>query len=265
MRTTTWHEYLNGDNAWARRLLGLEPFSKRRSEDEVTREYDREKYGKLAAVPAATLEECKRAEFALAGLETTSELTVSFGEDLLRMSLDEARFHYYRLIKEVVGRYPAPRYCELGCGYGYNLSLLDGERYGGEFSANAVALGKKLGADVSAFNYYRPSDFDLIRPDSTVFTVHSLEQIPDAAQVVDNFAAKRDRIRYVVHLEPTFVPSRRTLPGLIRNRYIELNDYNRNLLAVLHGRPDVEILEERHDVMGLNPLNSTNVICWGFR
>jgi hypothetical protein len=46
---------------------------------------------------------------------------------------------------------------------------------------------------------------------------------------------------------------------------MEINDYNRNLLTVLKGRNDVEILELDIDIFGLVPLNTTNLIVWKFK
>ena len=45
---------------------------------------------------------------------------------------------------------------------------------------------------------------------------------------------------------------------MMRRRYAEVNDYNRNLLTLLKPfKPTVE-----QDVLGINPLNSTSKLEW---
>lgn len=58
---------------------------------------------------------------------------------------------------------------------------------------------------------------------------------------------------------------RTNLLGLLRNKYIEMNDYNRNLWTILESRNDIEIIEFDQDVIGINPLNSSNLIVWKFK
>ena len=119
--------------------------------------------------------------------------------------------------------------------------------------------------DVCEFNYYTENDYDFIKPDSTIFTSHSIEQIPDATVIINHLEKQKSKINYVVHFEPTIVAERTTLLGLLRNKYLELNDYNRNLITVLKGRNDIEILELKTDIFGLVPLNTTNLIVWKFK
>jgi len=119
--------------------------------------------------------------------------------------------------------------------------------------------------DVIEFNYYEAADYAFIKPDTTVFTTHSIEQIPDATVIIDNLEKHKDKINYVVHFEPTVVRERTSLLGLLRNKYMELNDYNRNLIDVLKSRDNIEILELQTDVFGFIPLNSSNLIAWKFK
>jgi len=266
MKPTTINEYLNADNQWARRLLGLSDFQKKRDVQQIENEYNLDKYAKLLAVELSSMEEYKSKEFEQAGLHpVTGEMTISFGDSLFKASVAEARNVYYGLIRTTLGKYPSQNICELGCGYGYNLSLFDKNVYGGEYSKNAVALGQKLGYDVVEFNYYKREDYDMLRPDTTVFTTHSIEQIPDAAVIIDNLEKHKSKINYVVHFEPTVISERTTLLGIMRNKYMELNDYNRNLVDLLKSRKDIEILELQTDVFGLVPLNTTNLIAWKFK
>jgi hypothetical protein len=266
MKPTTINEYLNSENQWARRLLGLSDFQKKRDVQQVENEYNLDKYAKLLKLDLASMEEYKATEFEQAGLHpVTGEMTISFGDSLFKASVPEARNIYYGIIKSALNKYPSSNICELGCGYGYNLSFLGQNAYGGEYSKNAVDLGKKLGFDVTEFNYYHPEDYSFIKTDTTIFTTHSIEQIPDATVIIESLAKHKEKINFVVHFEPTVIPERDSLLGMMRNKYMELNDYNRNLITLLKSRNDIEILELNTDVFGLVPLNSTNMIAWKFK
>ena len=45
-------------------------------------------------------------------------------------------------------------------------------------------------------------------------------------------------------------------------RYIEINDYNRDLVSTLQGRKDIEILRLGPNKVGWNPFNSLALIEW---
>jgi hypothetical protein len=266
MQHISLNEYLNTQNAWSKRLLGLSDFQKKRDVQQVENEYNLDKYAKLLQIDLNTVEEYKAKEFQQAGLDpVTGEIVISFGDELFRTSVENMRNIYYSLIKTTLSRYMSKNICELGCGYGFNLSFLGKNAYGGEYSKNAVQLAKKLGLDVIEFNYYKNQDYDFLRNDSTVFTAHSIEQIPDASVIIDNLEKQKEKINCVVHFEPTVIPERTSLLGMLRNKYMELNDYNRNLIEILKGRKDIEILELKTDTFGIVPLNTTNLIVWKFK
>lgn len=259
-------EYLSADNAWTARFLGDDKFSRKRDNDQIEREYNQDKYGKLASIDLESAELYKEREFEFGGVASNDSIVVSFGESLFKMPLRLARNIFYGIVKSTVAQWASPNICELGCGYGYNLTYLPGTTSGGEFSEHAVTLGRRLGLNVRRFDYYDAADYNSLIPDNcTILTVHSLEQIPDARVVVENLRRQKHSIATVVHIEPSYVPERHSLLGVLRNRYIEFNDYNRNIIDVLESSSDVEILEVRTDVVGLNPLNSAHAIVWRFR
>ena len=257
--------YLGQKNAWMRRALGLEDFSKQRDISQIEREYNLDKYARLMPHVGLGMEGCKALEFEQGGLKADSPMPISFGDELFEASLHTARTLFYGMIKATVARYASTNTCELGCGYGYNLSYLPGNGYGGEYAQNAVQLGQALGYDVRAFNYYEVADYAFIRPDTTVVTVHSVEQIPDATAILEGLRSQKSNINYVVHFEPTVLEERSSLLGLVRNKYMELNDYNRNLRTLLLAADDIEVLETDLEVFGLNPLNTANLFVWRFK
>lgn len=265
MKEISLNDYLNKDNAWSHRLLGLTAFQKKRDVSQIEREYNQDKYAKLEAVQLTSMEDYRTLELEQAGLPVnTARPVISLGDKLFEVTVPEARKMYYDLIRTNVLKYRSERICELGCGYGYNLTLFDGEVYGGEYSSNAVSIARRLGMDVRGFNYYREEDYHFIRPETTVFTSHSIEQIPDATVIIENLRRIKNNVRYVVHIEPTVLPERSTLLGLMRNRYMELNDYNSNLRDILMQASDIELLDVQLDVYGVVPLNSSNIFVWKF-
>jgi hypothetical protein len=265
MKPISINEYLNKDNPWSHRLLGIVNFKKNRNIQLVENEYNLDKYGKLMDYDFKTLEEYKAKEIELAGTNKNANIKISFSDDIFDVSLEEARTLYYKMITDKVAQYTSEKICELGCGYGFNLSFLGKQSYGGEYSKNAVSIGKKLGLDIWEFNYYQDEDYNFLKENTTIITAHSIEQIPDARIIISNLEKQKSKINYVIHFEPTIIEERDSLLGLLRNKYIEMNDYNRNLISVLKNNSSIEIIELKHDIFGLNPLNSTNLIVWKFK
>jgi hypothetical protein len=262
------NEFLNQDNVWTDRLLGVKDFTKKRDIEQIEREYNLDKYKSVHDLELPDMEAYKVKEFELAGLKLDQEVKMSFKDELFKMPLKRARLIAYNTFTDMISPYLSANNCELGCGYGFNLRLIKGNNYGGEYSKYAVELGKRLGLDLVEFNYYNEPDYDFIKPDSTVFTVHSIEQVPDAKVIIDSLYKQKDKINYVVHFDPSFLPHRANFIGKARNRYIELNDYNRNLFSYITSRTDIiEVVNLEYDVlsMQINPLNSTNFIAYKFK
>ena len=93
--------------------------------------------------------------------------------------------------------------------------------------------------------------------DAVVYTSHSIEQIPT---LDDSFVHGliRRAPRLVVHFEPCYDDQDdKTLIGLMRRRYIELNDYNRNLLGLLRSVGTIEALPESNETSPNSSLAAT--------
>lgn len=264
MEPISLNEYLSADNIWTKRLLGMENFQQVRNYEQIEREYNQNHYGTIA----------KRFENYSSINEiiqyynsqnTNSNTYTSFKDEIYKVSSILAQQFKVTILKSKIEQYCSNYICELGCGYGINLPLFEGNVYGGEYCDNAVKMARQLGFEVYPFNYYNIEDYTIIKEGTTVFTCHSIEQIPDARCVIEGLSKYRDRIHYVVNFEPTIVSHRKNLLGLIRNRYIEINDYNRNLIDLLLINKGIEILEYETDVFGVNPLNPFNIIVWQFK
>lgn len=170
------------------------------------------------------------------------------------------------IVNNTVARYGDGPVCVLGAGFGESLSRLQTDRpkLGGELTDEGVQCGRTLGLVVHKFNYYKKEDYTFIPPNATILSVHSIEQIPDAAPILDGLRSVRKNIQFGIHLEPTWLASRKGFIGQLRNRYMEINDYNRNLISLLHESSDIEILEFSADIFGQAPLNSASLIVWRF-
>jgi len=268
MVSLSLNEFFNQDNAWTDRILGVKDFAKKRDIGQIEREYNLDKYKSLYDVELPEMESYKVREFLNAGLRQDQDVKMSFKDELFKMPLKRARLIAYNIFKDMIGPYLSENNCELGCGYGFNLQLIAGNNYGGEYSKYAVELGKRLGRDLVEFNYYNEGDYNFIMPNSTVYTVHSIEQVPDAMVIIDSLYKQKDKINYIVHFDPSYLEHRTNFIGKARNRYIELNDYNRNLFSYITSRTDIiEVVALEYDVisMQINPLNSTNFIAYKFK
>ncbi|HIK32261.1 MAG TPA: hypothetical protein IGS17_12245 [Oscillatoriales cyanobacterium M59_W2019_021] len=203
MKPISLNQYLSLKNPWTSRILGLTPFSKKRDLEQIEREYDRDKYGALLEFEFDNIEQYKLKEFELAGICEKDLTSISFGEEVFEADLKLVRSIYYSTISSVVQKYKPQRICELGCGYGYNLSYLQSicsEVYGGEYSRNAVDLGKRLGMDLQVFNYYNLEDYQIVRDRSVILTIHSIEQIPSASSFLSGLEKHRQKIDWVINV-----------------------------------------------------------------
>src|SRR5438128_2500071 len=118
MRSGSLSEYLNKDNVWARRLLGLEEFKRIRDINQIEKEYNLDKYAKLLERKFDNIEAYKVSEFEDSGVRQDDTLYVSLKDELFQVKLSFYRKVIYATIKEKVDNYRSDGLCELGCGYG---------------------------------------------------------------------------------------------------------------------------------------------------
>jgi len=166
---------------------------------------------------------------------------------------------------------------ELGCGWGRNLLFafkmnLCKNAIGGDFSKDGLNLGNSLKKQFELpinffhFDYYSPSTEFLYKlKDTIVFTHNSIEQISYLPEK-SILALIKSQPRVVIHLEPIFEhQNENTLLSCIWKRYIEINDYNRNLLTVLkrfEKQGLLKIIDEKPHALGLNAFNPCSFIVW---
>lgn len=265
---------------WPARLLGIEPWQQRsKTPENVLREYELEKWGRILAhirqadMPV-TLADIDELEFG-----AVPSLLAWIREEFRPMSYAEAHNMYMDIVEAVLREYvPAAGVAELGCGYGtVILKLARSAEFAGVpfFAAEYTQSGQEVtqylaGADGTHVEVGQ-CDFAAVPvtgldlpPDTLIFTSFATPCVPMLPEsFVESLLALRPKA--VVHFEPCYEHCDDTLFGLLRRRYIEVNDYNRNLLTLLRAfEADNKITIEREEpvVFGSNPLLSASVIAW---
>lgn len=266
---------------WPARLLGLEPWEPRlKTPAEVTREFDGDKWGSLlarcrAAGGTATLSVLEQWV-----IEADTPGLCSVGERFELLLPRQALTRHYEVIARVLQRMlPASAIVELGAGYGGVVLKLAGDlRFRGvaliaaEYTNSGVALLKMLAAAAEVDLQIGHCDLradpvsDLVIPEGAIiFTSMAAHYIPQLDQRFV-LALSRPRPKVVVHFEPCYEHcDPRTLTGAMRRRYIEVNDYNRNLVSLLREHSTsgtIRIVEESPAVIGVNPLLPISVVAW---
>jgi hypothetical protein len=267
-------------SSWPARLLGSEPWQQRsKTPENVLREYDIEKWGKILASldtseTAVSLADIDEREFAVA-----PSLLAWIRDEFRPMSYAEAHVLYMELVQSVLREYlPASGIVELGSGYGTVILKLarsaefaDVPFFAAEYTPSGREVLRRLAeADGTAIETGH-CDFavdpvtDLTLPPGTViftsFATPYVPELPDS--FVESLLALQPAA--VIHFEPCYEHCDDSLFGLLRRRYIEVNDYNRNLATLLkkfEANNRITIEREEPVVFGSNPLLSASVLAW---
>lgn len=267
-------------SAWPARLLGAESFAAHhRTSDEVLREYDKEKWGSvlswLKTHSDVTVDDLWRQQ----GLEPGEMVPFALASRIAIAPLRVVLNAYARLLLDTLKPHKAKALVELGSGLGDNLLKLASvlqprAAYGGEFTSSGVECGRTLAklwsteARFDHFDYNNPQTLETVPKQALVYTSHSIEQIP---QLHESFVESliRRSPQLVVHFEPCYQDhDGQSLIGLMRRRYTELNDYNRNLVELLRSFEDagaIRILEHQANVFSDTPFNPTSIVMWAPR
>jgi hypothetical protein len=191
-----------------------------------------------------------------------------------------ARQKYLKMVDHALEPYlPASALVELGAGYGSVIfSLAKRKKFSrmrimaGEYSASGVELTKQIAmfenltVDAAHCDFAMPNITSLPIPaGALLFTSYATPCVPVlSSDFVKSLLTYHPKA--VVHIEPCYEHcAQNTVLGLLRRRYIEVNDYNTNLVTLLHDQQSkglIQILEERPLVFGLNPLLPVSVVVW---
>lgn len=267
---------------WPARLLGLSDFKNvLRDRAKIESEYSKDKWQKCLDSFEASGRKMNAADLRREYYDLNSAKLRAGVVDGKIVAANNAEIMERYDIKLMSAVAESVRDCstiiELGCGFGHILWMLrdafPGKTYrGGDYAESAVSLAQKLFHDtpdisVQKFDFYAER-YDIIekaKGQVVVYTSQALEQIPRSASVVETLAKYKDKIARVIHIEPAFALYDTSLLGLMRRRYIEINDYNRDLVSTLQNRRDVEVLRLEADSIGWNPFNSLALVEWRFK
>lgn len=265
---------------WPARLLGLEIWeTKQKNPAEIEREFGREKWGTLLerfkSNPGSRLEDVDK--WAAGDAVTT---LASVDHHIVEMTPAESHEAYVAYIASALEPHlPASALVELGCGYGSVIlglarkaSFQDIPYFAADFTRTGPELADLIGSAESIRLTTGKADLranpvtDLdIPPGALVYTAYAAQYVePLTADFVNGLIALKPRT--VIHIEPVYAhcdPA--TLLGLLRQRYIEANGYNRNLSTILHDHErqgSLEIIHESVPGFGSNPLLAASVIAW---
>ena len=267
---------------WPARMLGLETFvPPARTTEKVAEEYGHEKwqfaldaFEKSGRTLDATA--LRRMCYALGG---DAPRAAVYRGKLVAAGTPTIMQWYDDLLAEWMGPSigKSRTVVELGAGFGHVLWSLRqrfaGKLYrGGEYTDSAVKLANLPYAhhpDISVehVNFY-DGDYpvlDKAEGPVVVLTSQAIEQIPDCRCIIDTLARHKSKIAAVFHIEPAYdLQTPTTLIGQMRRRYLEINDYNRNLFGVLKSRADIHVVRLEQDVIGWNPFNCLGMVHWEF-
>lgn len=204
----------------------------------------------------------------------------SDGEELYETTARDAHSRYRDFVAETLKPWlDASAIVELGAGYGSVIvDLARRPEFAGipAYGLDLTPAGAELIGRMSAAEGVNVNSglCDMLARDVTdtaipegalIYTSYAAHYEPRHSEsFVEGIAAMRPRA--VILIEPCHEHcDDATLLGLLRRRYIEVNDYNTNLVTLLHEQSEagkVKILDERKAAFGPNPLLAASVIVW---
>lgn len=268
---------------WPGRLLGIEPWKQRvKSKEEIDREYELESWG---AYLKRIKDEGLQNEITIKTLDNwqgdaNTQILYTKNDRFIQDTFGKAYSDFLRTVKKYIIKYlPAGSIVELGAGYGsVILSLakedeLKNEKFlAAEYTPSGVELIKwcarnqKTEIIVDNCDFLKKEITNLLIPEGSIlFTCASACTLPELPKrFVDSLVCFKPKV--VIHYEPIYEHhNENNLLNMMRRRYVEVNDYNRNLLTLLKEHEQnnsIQILIEDPAVIGVNPLFPISVIAW---
>jgi hypothetical protein len=265
---------------WPARLMGLAPWEqKSKTPAEIIREFEHEKWG-----PLWQRVQSQNGSIALSTFNSWIQSPqlefCSQGSEFFLLASEEANQTWLELIAKTIEPWlPASALVELGCGYGNILLSLAkhfgdaaGQIIGGEYTKSGLdllsylAAQEKVPVQSGRCDLSIPGITSLNPPgDSVIYTSYATHYVPHlTSRFVEDLCSFRPRV--VCHFEPCYEhTNENSIIGLMRRRYIEVNDYNRNLLTILQTaekQGHIQIIIQEPNLFGLNALLPASFIAW---
>ena len=263
--------------SWPARLLGMEAFPIRtRNTEQIMREYDREKWGSVLDLLKKEQSLTDNDLLRLQGIDWEAESVFMIHGEYFIAPAHEVMKLYEEILLNTIKSENPEKLIELGCGLGDKLLFLAKKITpkivrGGEFTASGVECGRILAkinvisAHFQHFDYNNPETLNGMDEGAIIYTSHSIEQIPFLKKEFIEGLIKI-KPKKVIHFEPCYEDQdSTTITGLMRKKYIEINDYNRNLVSLLmdfQSNSKIEIVDHQKNIFSDTPFNPTSVITW---
>jgi hypothetical protein len=266
---------------WPHRILGLSEFKKKKkTKSEILREFDIDKWGDLLKKISSSNLQLSLKEVENLMYNESDHSICLINNRLVKMSPYDAFKEQYRITLETISSFmPATSLCELGAGYGQIILNLAKESI---FANTKIIAAEYTMSGVKLLQHISESEkidivsgyCDLGSPKITKIN------IPKNGIIFTSYAAhyiNANNIKWVeaicllnpsivIHFEPIYQHyNKESLLGAMQCRYMELNDYNCDLLLVLkHAENNglIEIVKELPLVTASNPFMPISVIAW---
>jgi hypothetical protein len=265
---------------WPKRLLSQDPFPvKNKTEKEVLREFEDEKWGRLLK-KALALENPSLLDIEEAYADTNSIFPCYEAGNFYLATWQQMHDRHVKLYADFLGPHVRGASClvELGAGYGsklFALALRDGfsglPLFAGEYAKSGRDLISILAKSIKRPVTVGYCDFRTltisnisIPPNAVIFTSYAAHYVPRLSNNFVDFLA-RLQPKAVVHFEPCYEHyDENSLHGMMCRRYVELNDYTRNLAGVIDEgcKRDGFSVRAARNVLGNNPFLPISVIEW---
>ena len=263
---------------WPLRLLGLENFTElKKNNSEIEREFGIDKWGALLkeieSGNVKTLEEAD--DYGNSDVDT---LIFNNGQFELS-SLKAATLLYNNLVFDICSKYfPSKSIVELGCGYGSVILNIAQKMNNKEFDffaadlttsgslcAQRLAQMENIQLKTGWCDFNNPDVTNLNIPqNSIIFTSYALHYIKGIPQDFINFILST-KPKAVIHFEPLAELFDNSLYGLMKRKYMQVNDYNMSMLSTLkeyEKKGTLKIRDVVPEVFGKNPLLPASIIVW---
>lgn len=271
-------------SSWPKRLLSLEAFSiKFKTEQEVIREFQNEKWHDL-------LQSVKERDADTLSLEWVESRRVNLND--VQPYFEDGAF-FLATHREILDRHfdayqtvlepyldGASALVELGAGYGSKiLGLADRSPaftkiplVAAEYTENGCELIRRIGhackREIAVGNCdFRSLKIDagLVPENAVIFTSSAVHYVPELSEGFSDFLLTL-KPKAIIHFEPFYEHfSTDSIHELMCRRYMELNDYTRNLMSVINkcvesGRALIQNVMKNS--MGANPFLPISVVEW---
>ncbi len=271
-------------SSWPSKLLSIEPFAYRhKNASEINREFGDEKWGRLLDIFE------KKSTFSLNDLEIAEQnlnqeipcYSNSLGFYLIRVR--QANIEQIKIYESILSKYASSSSAlvELGAGYGSKILQLSNfldmstlPLFAGEYTqsgCNLISLlAKNMGKNIQVghCDFNNPDLLEIEIPENAIiFTSYSVHYVPELNRAFVDFL-KKFKPRVVVHFEPCFeFFDAHSLHGLMCRRYMELNDYTKNIAStIIDGCDRIGAsIQIQKNVHGCNPFLPFSVIEWSIK